>query len=56
MGTLTFYVSTSGVWYNQLPPGMLSAVGLPVFWFKASSSASVISGGGSGGPPSIFQA
>ena len=35
-------------------PGMPSATGQPLFWLRASSSASVRGGGG--GPPPVFRA
>ncbi len=47
------YVSTF-VWgltgSDELPPGIPSAAGLPVFWLRASYSAPV-RGGGVGPPP-----
>jgi len=35
---------------DALPPGIPSATGLPIFWFRASSSA-FVRGGGAGPPP-----
>jgi len=39
---------------DELPPGIPSASGLPIFWFMASSSASLR--GDSAGPPPVSQA
>ena len=38
---------------EELPPGIPSATGLPAFWLRASSSASV-RGGGAGPPPVLL--
>ena len=39
---------------EELPPGIPSATGLPAFWLRASSSASVRGGGA--GPPPVLRA
>ena len=39
---------------DELPPGIPSATGRPLFWLRASSSASVR--GGAAGPPPVFLA
>ena len=39
---------------DELPSGIPSATGLPIFWFRASSSASVR--GVSAGPPPVLRA
>ena len=39
---------------DELPPGIPSATGLPTFWLRASSSASVRGGGA--GPPPVLRA
>ena len=39
---------------DELPPGIPSATGLPIFWFRASTSASVRGGGA--GPPPVLRA
>ena len=38
---------------DELPPGIPSATGLPIYWLRASSSASV-RGGGAGPPPVLW--
>ena len=39
---------------DELPPGIPSATGPPIFWLRASSSASVRGGGAE--PPPVLQA
>ena len=40
---------------DELPPEMPSAMGRPMLWLRAISSASV-RGGGGGGPPPVLRA
>ena len=40
---------------DELTPGIPSATGLPIYWLRASSSASV-RGGGAAGPPPVLRA
>ena len=47
-------VSWDVVSEDELPPGIPSATGLPKFWLRTSSSASVTGGGA--GPPPFLQA